>query len=170
MHKKLERSITFDTDLSNPSKKWVIAPPLRTTGLNFSVAGRCPNLFFCYCRGIHKLCWQDFEDFFVPPLLVHILTTQAYVVMLTFGWTPPPPALTFQCSLWMSPGATITSVLIYCKQKQSCFKRKIRVDTSKRIDLRRCMSPWRSMTFARWRLRNGRQSWFLTHKTCHCLE
>ena len=50
--------------------------------------------------------------FFVPPLLVHILTTQAYVVMLTFGWQPPPPALTFQRSLWMSPGATITSVLI----------------------------------------------------------
>ena len=47
-------------------------------------------------------------------------------------------------------------------------KKKIRVNTSKCIDLRRsCMSPRRTMTFARWRLRNSRQPWFLTDETCH---
>ena len=29
------------------------------------------------------------------------------------------------------------------------------------------MSPRRTMTFARWRLRNSRQPWFLTDETCH---
>ena len=47
-------------------------------------------------------------------------------------------------------------------------EKKIRVNTSKCIDLRRsCMSPRRTMTFARWRLRNSRQPRFLTDETCH---
>ena len=64
-------------------------------------------------EGIHKLHWQNFEDFYPPSPFVDKFTKQTYVVSLKFGWAP--------CPLYPLIVNVVYGCPLSCLTHSSCF-------------------------------------------------